>query len=868
MNDPGNLNIIVSATERCGVSWFCSIISLFYKQMYGGEIDKWNFIASRLMAGHINYPILKGWNTVQWVPIEKIIRKPYDKIILLQRSLESLKESLFIYYFAEKEYEEEKDKEKYKHWFKKIERYYEKVYAENDHPNVLRVHLEDLNNYTVATFNEILDFLGFLKEGRPIIIPINPHDRVWQTFSSILDKGQIVNQRLQNIHKKYNNKELQFRKQDIYSTSITGSTIKTTINNFTKKERQIQNGKKFTLNPNRKQCVDVFDILEENIQIIKKEEKRKKMQILIIGKIGAGMGCHFSEHINRELRERNDTESIFLTIKQITNDFGINRLNYSVHKKNYNSMELSKILARYDLSPDFIFIDGSSFSIINDTKYFVFYHHRGLTFPFVVYNANVIFLTNRHYISRKGVSSLIQDLYPSVDLQTFHPKEKTIKEIAGIGYRRSVGSWKNVTKASTVYESIIDLMEAEINVFKKSGYKFFDTPISDERFRELLPKMSVYWYPVSYNWFMTRRMLEAMACKTLCVFRLDNEQHEQHLKELGFENGIHYVGLKSIEEIPQIKNIIKKLDTDKIIEKAYKVVTTRHTHAIRVKEIVNLYKTIYKEEYMDVIVPLYNIEKDLWIHVDNWFKELPIRKLILGIGKDEITIPEKYKNKIITINQKENKTLGKCLADLMKKVETEWFVFLHSDAEVCEYSFEIMKQYMTNRVGAIEADAIVIKRTKDKKDERNYYGRQYIKRAYSGFQIFKTEALQNIITKIEDDYIYRNEDIIFQNAVWKSGFKYIKTSAPYLHFNQSNYKKNEKDAKDMFLGILKYTFPNRITTGLLIGIMKSYMINYKPILTKDILKFIEENNINYWKTVLNTRNPFIDNLKDYYRKEK
>ena len=139
--NPGNLDIIVSSTERCGISWFCSIISLVYKRM-SGKIKKWNFTASRLMAGHMNYPIMKGWNTVQWVPIKKIIRKSYDKIILLQRSLESLKESLFIYYYG-REYEKEKDKEKYKVWFKKIECYYEKVYMKCEHPNLLRIHLED-----------------------------------------------------------------------------------------------------------------------------------------------------------------------------------------------------------------------------------------------------------------------------------------------------------------------------------------------------------------------------------------------------------------------------------------------------------------------------------------------------------------------------------------------------------------------------------------------------------------------------------------------------------------------------------------------------------------------------------------------------
>ena len=274
MKNPADLNIIVSSTERCGVSWFCLLLSLFHERMFG-EMKKWNLRISRFIAGNEDYPIMKGWSTTQWTPIENIIKKPYDKIILLQRKLEPLKESLFIYYYFNKNYEEEKDKIEYKEWFKKIENYYEKIYAEHDSKKILRVYLEDLNNHTILSFNRILDFLNFPKE-RPIIFPINPPERNWQTFSSVLYKGQKLNNRLQKIYKNYSNnyvnKELEFseRKND---TFVSASDIWITLNKTTNDEIKIHGPWGFALNPHPSyKTPDILMMKKKEIEKLKKQK--------------------------------------------------------------------------------------------------------------------------------------------------------------------------------------------------------------------------------------------------------------------------------------------------------------------------------------------------------------------------------------------------------------------------------------------------------------------------------------------------------------------------------------------------------------------------------------------------------------------
>lgn len=243
----------------------------------------------------------------------------------------------------------------------------------------------------------------------------------------------------------------------------------------------------------------------------------------------------------------------------------------------------------------------------------------------------------------------------------------------------------------------------------------------------------------------------------------------------------------------------------------------------------------------DVIVPLFEIRDDIEVFIDNWFKELPIRKLILGLGKDKIEIPKKHEKQIITVDQRKNKTLGKCITELMSEVKTKWFIYLHSDAMITEHAFLIMKKYMKEGVSGIEGEPVIIRHIRG--ELRHIFpGRRFIRRAYSGFQVFRTECLQDLIEKMEDDYVFTNEDLIIQDAITSSRFEYVKTWAMYFHCNDGLRKGTEKTAKDMFLGLLKYTKPNELTKDLMRVIMKSYNDVYKSIDLSEIEEFINENN--------------------------
>lgn len=189
------------------------------------------------------------------------------------------------------------------------------------------------------------------------------------------------------------------------------------------------------------------------------------------------------------------------------------------------------------------------------------------------------------------------DLPVSVDLEAFYPEKKEINEVIGIGYRRTFDAWNRMLRPYEGYESIINLNEIENKIFRRCGYKYFKSKVTDVEYREILRKSKIFWFTIPYGQHVTRRIVEAMACKTLCVFRLDDAIHERYLEKLGFINMVHYVGLNTFEDIPKINDILKDVDIDRMIDTAYDVVVKRHTHFSRAKKILRIYDEIKEVQF-------------------------------------------------------------------------------------------------------------------------------------------------------------------------------------------------------------------------------------------------------------------------------
>lgn len=196
---PKDLNVMVVSNERCGISWMAKVISQVHENMFGMPIE-WNYEVSKVAARKKHLPLITGWNTVNDVNPILLIERGYDRVLIVQRDLLTLLKVQTVYCHNELEYIRAREES----LLRKIERYWNLVNGkEINHPRCLKIRLEDLNNYTVVTFHEILDFLTFPTFGRSVMIPISPPERNWEAYSSILPKEHELCKRLQEIDEVY-----------------------------------------------------------------------------------------------------------------------------------------------------------------------------------------------------------------------------------------------------------------------------------------------------------------------------------------------------------------------------------------------------------------------------------------------------------------------------------------------------------------------------------------------------------------------------------------------------------------------------------------------------------------------------------------
>lgn len=190
----------------------------------------------------------------------------------------------------------------------------------------------------------------------------------------------------------------------------------------------------------------------------------------------------------------------------------------------------------------------------------------------------------------------------------------------------------------------------------------------------------------------------------------------------------------------------------------------------------------------DVMVTTFFVD---WTHfstnIKSWFKELPIRKLYFGCSNPDESYHKPLKEflsqykEVEYVDQRGMKTLGMCIADLMKRCTTEWFIYLHNDVFLTRHIFLVMEAEIDDDIGIIESDRVQYT-AKTPKLPPNHYPYYYFReRAFSGFQLIRKKAIESILNKIEDDFVYRNEDIIFENTVKNAGYKYLKSFAMHIH---------------------------------------------------------------------------------------
>ena len=196
------------------------------------------------------------------------------------------------------------------------------------------------------------------------------------------------------------------------------------------------------------------------------------------------------------------------------------------------------------------------------------------------------------------------------------------------------------------------------------------------------------------------------------------------------------------------------------------------------------------EAGVDVIIPLLNTN-ELWKkNLYSFYREIPISRLLIGNGgctDDSIEIVRKFP-RVKILKQGHLKTLGYRIQRLIESVETDWFIYLHGDVYLPQNWYDEMRKHQKDYdwFECYQRHTVLIRFIEE--------ARYRAERAYSGSQMGKTVAFRNIAPKIDDDFLYRNEDIVLKELIELEGFRYGKVSDTYCYHEVMD-KKGETEPK-------------------------------------------------------------------------
>lgn len=267
---------------------------------------------------------------------------------------------------------------------------------------------------------------------------------------------------------------------------------------------------------------------------------------------------------------------------------------------------------------------------------------------------------------------------------------------------------------------------------------------------------------------------------------------------------------------------------------------------------------------VDVIIPVFHTN-ELWRkNLFSIYKEIPVRRLLIsdgGVIDDSIVVVKEFP-RVEVFNHSQYKTLGKCISELIKSVTSEWFVYLHSDVYLPVGWFDSMIKYQNkfDWYGCPMNITVLVN-----------YRLNELQRPYAGSQLGRKKAFQEVDI-VEDDFVYRQEDFVFNKIVEKAGYKTGKVENTF-HYHQVMYRQskgydlnvksvsietitNKEEIlrnKEMQLrGIIKYLNPDDVWSIREFNTYSTLMLQEGLIEFKSFRKWIKITNPN-WLEFFNLR---------------
>jgi hypothetical protein len=196
--------------------------------------------------------------------------------------------------------------------------------------------------------------------------------------------------------------------------------------------------------------------------------------------------------------------------------------------------------------------------------------------------------------------------------------------------------------------------------------------------------------------------------------------------------------------------------------------------------LLDRYTTTGASEGVDVIIPVIHSNEFWENNLKSFYREIPIRTLRIGdAGCIDNTIPVvRSMPRVVVEDHRQFKTLGYSLRKLIDSVDSEWFIYLHSDVYLPDGWFDAMKKHQDHYdwFGCPMHHVVMV----------DYFGQDEM-RPYAGSQMGRKAAFAPGLANIDDDYVYRQEDLVLAELVEKHGFRHGKVK-DISHIHQTIHK--------------------------------------------------------------------------------
>jgi hypothetical protein len=183
-----------------------------------------------------------------------------------------------------------------------------------------------------------------------------------------------------------------------------------------------------------------------------------------------------------------------------------------------------------------------------------------------------------------------------------------------------------------------------------------------------------------------------------------------------------------------------------------------------------------RDRAVDVIIPIIHTNEIWSVNLLSIYREIPVARLILGDGgciDGSLEIARKFP-RVEVLDHRGFTSLGYSIRRLIEATEMEWFVYLHSDVFLPPGWFDAMSAHGSEYDWFESYQRLTILADCP-------FNTAHQKRAYSGSQMGRRLPMQQVVKSIDDDFLYRNEDIILGSLATRAGLRYGKVPETFCY---------------------------------------------------------------------------------------